>query len=42
MGQEFLEKLEVNKIYNMDFREAIEKYELPNINLVATDPPYNI
>ena len=42
MGQKFLEKLEVNKIYNMDFREAIEKYELPNINLVATDPPYNI
>lgn len=42
MGQKFLERLEVNKIYNMDFREAIEKYELPNINLVATDPPYNI
>ena len=32
--------LEVNKIYNCDFREIID--ELPQINLVATDPPYNI
>ena len=32
--------LEINKIYNMDFREAL-KY-LPEIHMVITDPPYNI
>ena len=34
--------LEVNRVYNMDFREALIGGELPNINLVATDPLYNI
>lgn len=26
----------------MDFRTALDNYKLPNIDLVATDPPYNI
>lgn len=37
-----MEKLQVNKIYNTDFREAFKKYDLSNVNLIATDPPYNI
>lgn len=32
--------IEINNIYNMDFKDAIDK--LPKIDLVATDPPYNI
>lgn len=32
--------MEINKIYNMDFRRAMK--ELPHIDLVVTDPPYNI
>jgi len=32
--------LELNKIYNMDFRECIN--DLPKIDMVITDPPYNI
>lgn len=34
--------LEVNRVYNMDFREALIGRGLPTVNLVATDPPYNI
>ena len=37
-----MEKLQVNKIYNTDFREAFKNYDLSNVNLIATDPPYNI
>lgn len=32
--------LEVNKIYNMSFQEGLEM--LPNIDMIITDPPYNI
>lgn len=32
--------LQINKIYNMDFREGINQIE--HIDLIATDPPYNI
>lgn len=32
--------LEINKIYNCDFRYCIK--DLPKIDLVCTDPPYNI
>lgn len=32
--------LEINKIYNMDFRIGFK--QLPNINMIVTDPPYNI
>lgn len=35
-----IEKLELNKIYNMNFKDAFDR--LPHIDLVATDPPYNI
>lgn len=31
---------EVNKIYNMPFQEGLE--DLPHIDMVITDPPYNI
>jgi site-specific DNA-methyltransferase (adenine-specific) len=32
--------LEINKIYNMDFRQCLDN--LPKIDMVVTDPPYNI
>ena len=32
--------IELNKIYNMNFKDAFDR--LPHIDLVATDPPYNI
>ena len=32
--------LELNKIYNMDFREGLK--HLPKVDMVITDPPYNI
>lgn len=32
--------LEINKVYNMDFREGIK--QLPPVQMVITDPPYNI
>ena len=35
-------KLEVNKIYNMDCLEGLKQLEDNSIDLVITDPPYNI
>ena len=32
--------LEINKIYNMDFRVGMS--DLPKVDMVITDPPYNI
>lgn len=32
--------MEINKIYNKDFRECLN--DLPKINMIITDPPYNI
>lgn len=34
--------LEINKVYNIDFREGFKMMESLMVNLVATDPPYNI
>lgn len=32
--------IEINKLYNMKFQDAVDN--LPKIDLVVTDPPYNI
>lgn len=36
------EKIGHNRIYNMDFREGMERFDFSEVKLVATDPPYNI
>lgn len=36
------EMLEINKIYNMDCLEGLAKLEDDSIDLIVTDPPYNI
>ncbi len=37
-----LKKFELNKIYNMDCLEGLKQIEDNSIDLIVTDPPYNI
>lgn len=34
--------MEINKIYNMDYREGFKLLGDNKVDLIATDPPYNI
>ena len=34
--------LEINKVYNMDYIEGMKQIEDESIDLIVTDPPYNI
>ena len=35
-------KPDINKIYNMDFRNGLSMFDMEDIKLFVTDPPYNI
>lgn len=35
-------KPNINKIYNIDFRDGFSKFDLSDVKLFVTDPPYNI
>jgi len=35
-------KLQLNKIYNINFQDAFNKFDISDIKMFITDPPYNI
>ena len=37
-----MKKIELNKIYNMDCLEGMKRIPDKSIDLIVTDPPYNI
>lgn len=37
-----MEKVKPNTLYNMDFRDGFNSFDLSDVKLFVTDPPYNI